>query len=350
LPKRQGLGYRGKRYMKSAIKQTPTSNSRAEAALIVLAVIWGTSHVITKSILTTHTPFFYTGLRFGLAAIVFALFFTKQLLRSSRKEVWQGSLLGLCSFAGISLYTLGLVFTNVSKAGFISGLYLVFTPLLAYLLFGALPTRDNLIGLLIALSGFALLSYPQSGAAFNWGDGLILAAAVAWGAHIAATSAFAQQSTVQALAAWQVIVVAGLANLTHFVLSPLAEPTTATGVWARLLAIEARPNQLTVWSFAQIGYMALLVTFVAALLQTWAQGKVASTHAALFYALEPVTAAVFAYLIFGEKLSWQGGVGAILIVTGITASRLGLVSKFARSRAAGQDEQSKAERAREYGD
>ena len=336
--------------MKSAIKQTPTSNSRAEAALIALAVIWGTSHVITKSILTAHTPFFYTGLRFGLAAIVFALFFAKHLRRSSSREIRQGVWLGLCSFAGISLYTLGLVFTNVSKAGFISGLYLVFTPLLAYLLFGTRPTRDDLIGLLIALSGFALLSYPQSGAAFNWGDGLILAAAVAWGVHIAATSAFAQQSAVRALAAWQVIVVAGLASLTHFVLSHLGQPTTGTSAWARLLAIEARPNQLTIWSFAQIGYMALLVTFVAALMQTWAQGKVASTHAALFYALEPVTAAVFAYLVFGEKLSWQGVVGASLIVAGITASRLGLVSQYARSRAAGRAGQDKAERSREYGD
>src|SRR6185436_9689877 len=106
----------------------------------------------------------------------------------------------------------------------------------------------------------------------------------------------------------------------------------------------------TIWSFAQIGYMALQVTFVAALMQTWAQGKVASTHAALFYALEPVTAAVFAYLVFGEKLSWQGVVGAILIVAGITASRLGLVSKFTRSRAAGPDGQSETERANDYGD
>jgi drug/metabolite transporter (DMT)-like permease len=336
--------------MKSAIKQTLTSDPRAEAALIALAVIWGTSHVITKSILAAHTPFFYTGLRFGLAAIVFALLFAKQLCRSSGKAVWQGGWLGLCSFAGISLYTLGLVFTNVSKAGFISGLYLVFTPLLAYLLFGARPTRDNLVGLLIALSGFALLSYPQSGAAFNWGDGLILAAAVAWGTHIAATSAFAQQSAVQALAAWQVIVVAGLASLTHFVLRHLAQPTTATSAWARLLAIEAQPNQMTWWSFAQIGYMALLVTFVAALMQTWAQGKVAPTHAALFYALEPVTAAVFAYLVFGEKLNWQGVLGAVLIIAGITASRLGLISKFGRPRVVGQNGRGETERASEYGD
>lgn len=333
--------------MKPAVKQTPTSNPRAEAALITLAVIWGTSHVITKNILTAHTPFFYTGLRFGLAAIAFALFFAGHLRRSSSKEVRQGCWLGLCSFAGISFYTLGLVFTNVSKAGFITGLYLVFTPLLAYLLFNARPTHDNLVGLLIALGGFALLSYPEGGAVFNWGDVLILGAALAWGAHIAATSAFAQQSAVQILAAWQVIIVAGLAILTHFVLNQLApiDSVITTGMWARLLAIEARPNQLTWWSFAQIGYMALVVTFVVALMQTWAQGKVASTHAALFYALEPVTAALFAYLAFGERLSWRGSIGAVLIVAGVTASRLGLISKFAR-----QADRREAEGASEYGD
>lgn len=339
------FGYCGGHCMKPAVKQTPSSKPRAEAALITLAVIWGTSHVITKNILTAHTPFFYTSLRFGLAASAFAFFFAGPLRRSSGREVRQGCWLGLCSFAGISLYTLGLVFTNVSKAGFITGLYLVFTPLLAYLLFNARPTRDNLVGLWIALIGFALLSYPEGGAVFNWGDVLILGAALAWGAHIAATSAFARQSAVQTLAAWQVIVVAGLAILAHLVLSQLAQPPGATGAWARLLAIEARPNQLTWWSFAQIGYMALLVTFVVALMQTWAQGKVAPTHAALFYALEPVTAALFAYLAFGERLSWRGGLGAVLIVAGVTASRLGLISKFAH-----QADRREVGQASEYGD
>jgi drug/metabolite transporter (DMT)-like permease len=321
--------------------QSNAPDTRAEFALLALAVMWGTSHVITKNVLSAHTPFFYTSLRFGLAAVLFGLFFAGALRRSRAAEVRQGVLLGLCSFTGISFYTAGLVFTQASKAGFISGLYLVFTPLLAWGFFRMRPTRDNLVGLLIAITGFGLLSYPQTGAAFNWGDGLILCAAVAWGAHIAATSAFARQSEVRALAAWQVIVVAVLAILAHLVLSNVAPQPGATDTLSRLLALEARPNHLTAATLAQIGYMALLVTFVAALVQTWAQGKVAAAHAALFYALEPVMAAAFAYLILGEKLSGRGALGALLIVAGVTVSRLGWLSKasarYAASASAAQD-------------
>jgi drug/metabolite transporter (DMT)-like permease len=295
--------------------QTTTSSSswQSDGALIALALIWGTSHVITKDILTNHSPAFYTSLRFGLAALCFGLLFAKHLRRSGRREIVQGVLLGLCSFAGIAFYVGGLVFTQASKAGFITGLYLVFTPLLSFALFRARPTRDHLIGLGIAVLGFALLSFPRQGETINWGDFLILLAAVGWAVHIAATSYFAGQSDVRALAAFQVMTVATLAYLCFFVL--------------RWLGLEAMPNTLDAKFAWQIGYMAVVVTFVAALLQTWAQGRVSSTHAVIFYALEPVTAAVFAYLAFGEKLNLGRGLGAALIVVGVLVSRLRVVTQ-----------------------
>lgn len=301
---------------------TPTSNGRAELALVALALIWGTSHVITKNIVMVHTPFFYTSWRFGLAALCFGLFFAGHLRRAKLQQVAQGALLGLCSFTGIVFYSVGLMFTAASKAGFITGLYLVFTPLLAWLFFRQRPQSDHLIGLVISVIGFGLLSYPPGGASFNGGDGLILLAALAWAAHIAATSAFARQSDTKTLAAVQVIVVAILAIATHFALRNVA------GFPFQLLQLEARPNNLQSGIFAQIVYMALVVTFMAALLQTWAQGKIAATHAVLLYALEPVTAAVFAWAMLGEHLTWRDIFGAALIVLGIFTSRLGLLNRF----------------------
>ena len=302
-------------------------DGRAELALVALALIWGTSHVITKNILTAHTPFFYTSWRFGLAALCFGLLFAGHLRQAKRQEIAQGALLGLCSFAGIVCYSIGLVFTAASKAGFITGLYLVFTPLLAFVFFRIRPQFDHLIGLAVAVCGFGILSYPPGGATFNWGDGLILCAAVAWAAHIAATSAFARQSDVKTLAAVQVIVVALLAISTHFVLRNLAGAALPVP-FDRLLSLEARPNTFTTASLLQIGYMALLVTFVAALVQTWAQGKVATTHTALLYALEPVTAALFAWAVLGESLTWRSASGALLIVCGVMISRLGLMQRL----------------------
>ena len=304
-------------------RSTSPINGRAELAFIALALVWGTSHVITKNILTAHTPFFYTSLRFGLAALCFGLLFAGHLRRARSREIRQGALLGLCSFAGIVCYTVGLVFTAASKAGFITGLYLVFTPLVAYAFFRTRPAADQLIGLAVAVVGFGILSYPPGGAAFNWGDGLILGAALAWAAHIAATSAFARESDVKTLAATQVIVVAALAIAAHFILRQ-AIGAAWPAPFDRLLALEARPNTLTMNTWLQIGYMALVVTFAAALLQTWAQGKAPATHAVLLYALEPVTAALFAWAVLGEQLTWRSALGATLIVCGVLIARLGL--------------------------
>lgn len=291
---------------------------QSDAALISLALMWGTSHVISKEILATHSPAFYTSTRFGMAAVFFGIIFAGHLRESSRREIFQGIVLGLCSFAGIALYVAGLTVTQASKAGFITGLYLVFTPLLAFVMFRSRPTRDHLVGLAVAVFGFVLLSFPRGGEQVNWGDLLILLAAVAWASHIAATSAFASRSDIKTLAAVQVITVAGLAILANFILR-----------WAGL---ETRPNPVD-WRFAaQIAYMALMVTFVAALVQTWAQGRVSSTHAAIFYALEPVTAAVFAYLTFGERLGLGGGIGAALIIAGVMISRLKLATRITRPR------------------
>jgi drug/metabolite transporter (DMT)-like permease len=306
---------------------------RSDATLIMLALVWGTSHVIQKDILSSHSPAFYTSARFGIAALCFGLLFANHLRRSPRKEIVKGAWLGLFSFAGIAFYTSGLAFTQASKAGFITGLYLVFTPLLGYLLFRARPTRDHLTGLVIAVGGFALLSYPQTGELFNWGDILILFAAVAWAAHIAATSAFASESDVRTLAAAQVMVVAALSLSAYFILSWLAHSSADPKSLPALLAMEARSNPID-WRFAaQAAYMAVVVTFIAALAQTWAQKRVSSTQAVIIYALEPAIGAVFAYLVLSEKLGWRSGAGAALIITGVTVSRLRLASRLTKKEA-----------------
>lgn len=303
---------------------------KSDAALIMLAMVWGTSHVITKDIVSTHSPAFYTSLRFGIASICFGLLFANHLRRSDRKEIIKGAWLGLFSFAGIAFYTSGLVFTQASKTGFILGLYLVFTPLLSYLLFRSRPTRDHLAGLVIAIGGFALLCYPQSGESLNWGDILILFAATAWAAHIAATSAFASEADVRTLAAVQVMVVAALSLSAYFVLSWIARSATDPAALPKLLAMEAGANPVD-WRFAaQVTYMAVVVTFLAALAMTWAQKRVTSTHAAILYALEPVTAAVFAYLVLNENLGWGRGVGAALIIAGVMVSRLRLATRLTK--------------------
>jgi drug/metabolite transporter (DMT)-like permease len=326
----------GARDNQKTMKNSQTNQAsfwKSDAALIILALTWGTSHVITKDILDTHSPAFYTSVRFGIAAVCFGLLFASHLRRSPRKEIVKGAWLGLFSFAGIGFYTSGMVFTQASKAGFIAGLFIVFTPLIAYLLFRSRPTRDHLAGLAVAVAGFALLSWPQTGELFNWGDVLILFAALSWAAHVSATSAFASESDVRTLAAVQVMVVAALSISAYSILSWVAGSAADPASLPSPVAREAGPNPVN-WRFAeQVAYMAVMVTFVAALLQTWAQSRTSSTHAAIIYALDPVTAAVFGYLFLNETLGWRRGIGAAFIITGVMVSRLRLATRLTKKEA-----------------
>jgi drug/metabolite transporter (DMT)-like permease len=309
---------------------SPSRHYGADAALIGLALMWGTTFVITKDVLATHSPFFYTSARFGLAAACFALVFARHLRRGRRREAREGAVLGLCVFAGISFQVAGLVYTSAAKAGFITGLYLVFTPLFSFALFGVRPSVDNLAGLALAVGGFSLLSFPQSGARVNWGDLLVLCAAAAWALHIVATGVYARRSDVRTLAAVQVMVVAVLAVAAYLGLSWVAGAASDLPALPRLVAIEARANPLTGRFAAQVGYMALLATLLPALAQTWAQARMSPTHAAIISALEPVSAAFFAYLATGERLGWRSGAGAALILAGMLVSRLRLLTRATR--------------------
>ncbi len=293
----------------------PVGQWRSDAALVALALMWGTSHVVTKSLLAAHPPSFYTTARFGIASICFVLLFWRHLLKSSRGEIVRGMVLGLLSFAGIVFYVAGLAFTQASKAGFITGLYIVFTPLVAYAVFRLPPTRDHLAGMAVAVSGYILLSYPGASESFNRGDLLVLMAAAAWATHIAATTAYAANGDVRTLAVVQVFTVAILALAVHSVL--------------RLTGLETRSAPIDSAFLWQIGYIAIVVTCLASLIQTWAQKQVSSTHAAIVYALEPVSAAVVAYLALGERLDSRRGFGAILILAGVTISRLRPMARMA---------------------
>jgi drug/metabolite transporter (DMT)-like permease len=307
---------------------------RADLALGALALMWGTTFVITKEIVTTHSPFFYTSVRFGLASLGFILIFWRHFRHLQATEVREGIILGLCVFAGITFQVSGIVYTTASKAGFITGLYLVFTPIISYLVFRIPPTRDNLAGLALAIAGFTILSFPQTGESFNRGDFLVLCAASAWAAHIVATSVFGRRSDVRTLASIQVITVALLAFAVYIILRSADWLAADPSSLPRLVAIEGRENLWTLQFAAQVGYMALFATIFAALVQTWAQGKMAPSHAAIVYALEPVSAAFFAYLLVGERLQLRGWLGAVAILAGVTVSRLGLFSKLLSRREA----------------
>jgi drug/metabolite transporter (DMT)-like permease len=210
-----------------------------------------------------------------------------------------GLVLGLLLAAGYALQTAGLERTTVSSAGFITGLYVVFTPLLALLLFRTRVGAPVWLGVGLAVVGLGLLS--GVGAGDPLGDALVLAGSAAYSLQIVLMErhaprydpvAFTQAEMLAAFAGFAVVAIA-------------------------LGQIEL-PRGWTVWG-------ALLVTGIFAsalgfLVQTWAQRRTSATRTALAFAMEPVFAGIFGFWLAGDRLGAVGWTGCAVIMAGIVVA------------------------------
>jgi drug/metabolite transporter (DMT)-like permease len=201
--------------------------------------------------------------------------------------------------AGYALQTAGLERTTVSSTGFITGMYVLFTPLLALALFRIRAGAPVWVGVGLAVVGLALLSGIDVGS--SAGDALVLAGAAAYSLQIVLLERFAPRY--DAIAFTLVEMVAALVCF--------AAIAAATG------QVEA-PRGWTVWG-------ALVVTGVFAsalafLVQTWAQRRTSATRTALAFAMEPVFTGIFGYTLAGDRLGVAGWSGCVLILIGIVVA------------------------------
>jgi drug/metabolite transporter (DMT)-like permease len=274
---------------------------RADLALVVVTAVWGATFFMIKDALLGVTPLWFMALRFGVAALILAPFAVPGVRNSGTRA---GILVGLLLFLGYALQTLGLQFTSASRAGFITGLAVVFVPCAEALLFGSRPSTAALIGVGLSLVGMALLAFGVSDPGLVvLGDVLMLGCALAFSAHILAIGRYAPRVDPLRLTFVQVLTVAALSLALASVLE--VSPGSSIG-----LALPA------------VGFTAVFATVGAYYVQTRAQSFTSPTHTALIFALEPVFAAAFAFALAGERLTQIEGAGCVLIVLGMLAATL----------------------------
>lgn len=266
----------------------------AVLSLWATCFIWGAAFPLAKLALADATPMAFTAARFLVAAVLLL-----PLLPSITREEWRwGGLLGVLLTIGFATQTIGLNFTTASRSGFLTALYIPFTPLIVLLIFRTLPDLAAALGLLLAMAGMVLLTgVAEIGGAFNRGDLLTVACAVAFAAHMVVTSSAARRGRPERLMAAQIVVSAILTTLaTPLMETPRLSPTPL------LLGI--------------IAYEAVLASLVAIRLQLAAQRVLTPTYTALVYTLEPVIATGMSFLLTGDRLlplQWAGGA---LIIAG----------------------------------
>ena len=271
----------------------------AEPALVGVAAVWGLTFVMVQDAIELLPTTAFLAYRFIPAALLVALVFRRRLLALSPAGWRAGTLMGALLTAGYLFQTFGLEETTASNAGFITGLFVVFTPLL-----GALVLRDRIGGTAWAAAGVSALGlYLLAGTGGHSelrGDGLVLLCALSFAGHILATGRAVQDHDVGALLVVQ-LTVCGLGCLA---LAALAGDLEA-------------PEGATVWSALVV--TSLVASALGFFVQTFAQQHAPPARTALILASEPAFAGLFGYLLADDRLSAIGWLGAALILLAIVA-------------------------------
>jgi drug/metabolite transporter (DMT)-like permease len=268
----------------------------ALGALVVVTAVWGVTFVQVKDAVELYPLFAFLAVRFAIASLALAVPAAGRLASLGRRGWAAGGSLGLLLALGYALQTAGLERTTVSSAGFITGLYVVFTPLLALLLFRTRVGGTVWIGVALAVCGLAMLS--GVGAGDPIGDLLVLAGSAAYSVQIVLMERYAPRYDPVAFTQAEMLAAFGGFALVAVALGQVEVPRGWT-VWGALLVT---------------GVFASALGF---LVQTWAQRRTSATRTALAFAMEPVFAGIFGFWLAGDRLGALGWTGCAVIMAGI---------------------------------
>ena len=264
----------------------------ATLLLVGVTAVWGSTFFLIRDLVQHVPPADFLAVRFGIAAVVMFVLFRRRTLALSRREVRVGAVLGVLYGVAQVLQTMGLQSTDASVSGFITGTYVVLTPVL-----GAVLLRDRIgpaTWLAVGLASVGLAVLSLRGMSVGTGEALTLSSAFLYAGHIVALGRWATPQAAVGLATVQAFVIALVCGVAA-VPGGLTLPADG-GQWASLL------------------YMALVAGALALWAQTWAQAHLTATRAAIVMALEPVFAAFFAVLLGGESLTRRMLLGGALVV------------------------------------
>jgi len=278
------------------------SKFQADLGLLTVTFFWGSTFIVSKIILEEVPLPVYLFLRFGIAAVILDIAAVRFVGELDKKTLIHGAVLGGLLYISYFFQMWGIQFTSASNAGFITGLSVALVPVAGFLFFKFKPSFTALIGVGFALIGLLLLTGANP-LDWNKGDLLIFVCALAVAFHVIFTGKFAPQHNVYLLTAVQLTV---LALLTIFAL-PFSE---------------FKWPQFTIKNISALVYLGIMGTVFTFLMQTAMQRYTTTTRTAVVFAMEPVFAALFAFVIAGEMLSKSGWIGGLLIVFGMISAEL----------------------------
>lgn len=266
-------------------------------ALLAVAAMWGISFVWMKDILDQQDVYSFLSTRFILAAAAMILFKPKVLGLLNRELVSKGFLIGIALGSGYICQTLGLERTTPAITGFITGLYVVFTPLLASIFLKERLTMAMWFYVILAVIGLGILSVK--GWAVGTGEIFVFVSAILFAVHIILLGSWSKNFDSYALTVMQLI---GCAFL--------------SAILASIKGYTAPPD-LHVWGV--IIFTAIFATAIAFGIQTWSQARISTTKVAVILTMEVVFAAVFSVMYGMEPLTFRLTIGGTLVLIAMLA-------------------------------
>ncbi len=265
-------------------------------SLLLVSIIWGATFPLVKVSLYYISPMGFLTLRFLLASlIILAVYFRK--IFKNLNALKASLILGVFLFLGYAFQTVGLKFTTSSNAGFITGLYVVFTPLFSHFIVREKLTGRIITALFLAVMGLYLLSGIHG---LNFGDFLELLCAIAYGVHVSLIGKFSKEYDASSLTMLQLFFV--------FLFSSF--------LWT-YEGFSFNPAPILIFGIIFTGIFA---SALGIFVQVKAQRKIPPARAAIIFTTEPVFAGIFSWIFLGEIFDYLRIMGASLIILAMLLS------------------------------
>ena len=268
---------------------------KADLALVLLTLLWGTSFPATKIAMQDTGVFTFLAVRFLLGGLMLYPFVSKGLWQNMRELRKAGFILGFWMFIGFALQTGGMKFTSASMSGFLTGTLVVMVPFLAVPFLKVKLEMRHVLAALAAFGGIFMLTRPDV-TRINIGDIMTLGCAFSFAMQMIYVQKYSNKNNSIVIAFYQVMAV-GILALPLAIFWEGFQGMQYPHVWGTVL------------------WVAFFCTAIAFWLQCRFQPSTKAQTAAVIYSMEPVFAALFAYIILGEKV--HSLAGAVLIIAGM---------------------------------
>ena len=274
-------------------------------ALLLCAIIWGTSFVVMKNALNSIGALWVLSIRFSISALLMFLAAGRRVKGISGRYISGSMLMGLCLALAYIVQTYGLMFTTPGKNAFLTATYCVLTPFLAWLVYKRRPGAANVAAAFLCITGIGFVSLNEGLGNVNVGDMLTLLCGLFYSLQIIVLEHYRDSGDA-------------------VIISAVQFSAAALICWLGALLFEAPPVNVSLGAWMELAYLSVACTAVCFFLQAWGMKYTSSSVASMIMTLESVFGVLTSVLFYHERVTGKMLLGFTLIFLAIVASELKL--------------------------